>query len=268
VRDANARRNAQAPVLRPHAWRVARDELWSVLDRYLAPGASVAVVGAGNCDDLPLSRLARRADRVDLVDIDPVATRRAVRRAPRRLRAKLHALTEDVTAGGADRIVRDALEGRNAHCHGPPPEPLGAGNYDLVIGDLLYSQLLYPALLDCAVPRDVRERVLRDLGPRLTEAVVRRFHASTAGGLVVHLHDLAGWWHGIEQPLQPQRVLEMPTAAALRVPLALPLGCDPRKSLRVIGARILQTRLWRWPFCPGVDYLVCATVASASPEPA
>jgi hypothetical protein len=85
AREANARRNAQAPAHRPVLWRAARDQLWALLDPILASGATVAVVGAGNCDDLPLTRLGRRAHRVDLIDIDPTASKRAVRRAPREL---------------------------------------------------------------------------------------------------------------------------------------------------------------------------------------
>jgi hypothetical protein len=267
ARAANARRNAQAPAHRPDLWRTARDQLWALLDPLVASGATVAVVGAGNCDDLPLTRLARRVQRIDLIDIDPRATKRAVRRAPRELRARLRVIAEDVTAGVADRIVSAAVGGRRASCDDPPPAPIGRGNYDLVLGDLLYSQLLYPALLDSSVPASIRTQLLCRQGARLTMAVVRRLHASaTPEGPVVHLHDLAGWWHGNEQPAELERVLRMPTFLALKTPLVQPLGCDPRACLRTIRAPILATRLWRWPFCPGVDYLVCATVAR-SPAP-
>ena len=38
-----------------------------------------------------------------------------------------------------------------------------------------------------------------------------------------------------------------------------PIGTDPRPAL---AARIVETALWRWPFAAGVDYLVCASVAT------
>ena len=38
-----------------------------------------------------------------------------------------------------------------------------------------------------------------------------------------------------------------------------PIGTDPRPAL---AGRIVETALWRWPFAAGVDYLVCASVAT------
>ncbi|MGI8578977.1 MAG: hypothetical protein ACR2K9_00260, partial [Solirubrobacteraceae bacterium] len=72
-----------------------------MLDRHVPAGATVGVLGAGNGDDLPLRRLTRRAGRVDLIDLDPVALRRA-RRPALRPRGDVQALVSDVTAGAAD----------------------------------------------------------------------------------------------------------------------------------------------------------------------
>jgi hypothetical protein len=105
VEQANASRNAKAPVDRAVRWRGVRDVVWMMVEPVLARGARVAVVGAGNADDVPLARLAAVAMRVDLIDIDVVAARGAVRRLERGARRRVRALREDVTAGAADRIV-------------------------------------------------------------------------------------------------------------------------------------------------------------------
>ena len=76
---ANARRNANGGVRRMWRWRATRAAAWALLERHVAPGATVAVVGAGNGHDLPLRRLGRRAGRLDLIDLDP---RRAARHPP------------------------------------------------------------------------------------------------------------------------------------------------------------------------------------------
>lgn len=51
-----------------------RDALWQLLDPLLSPTARVAVLGAGNGDDLPLDRIAARARDVSLIDLDGAAT--------------------------------------------------------------------------------------------------------------------------------------------------------------------------------------------------
>lgn len=102
IRGAQTRRNGRAGSERPARWRCVRDRIWELLDDVVDPGATVAVVGAGNADDLPLTRLAARARRVDLVDIDGTALAGARRRAPRGLRRRLRRIEEDVTGGAAD----------------------------------------------------------------------------------------------------------------------------------------------------------------------
>ena len=122
-------------------------------------GASVAVCGAGNCDDLPLRRLVEHAGRVDLLDLDPASCRAAVRRVPRGERGRVRVLEVDASDGLADRIVASAGRGEPAL---PPPAadlervaaaPLGDPPYDVVVGDLLYSQLLFPGLRDLELGR-------------------------------------------------------------------------------------------------------------------
>ncbi|MEA2304709.1 MAG: hypothetical protein QOH43_1989 [Solirubrobacteraceae bacterium] len=228
-------------------------------------GARVAVVGAGNGDDLPLGALARRAARVDLVDLDAAAARRARRRlvAGRR---RVRVLGEDVTLGAADAVVARAL-GAAAPPRLPAPVPVGDGPYDVVVADAVLTQLLYPALLDTGLPGAAIDDVLLRDGQALTDAVVARLLASTApGGVVVLVHDALGWWEGHPQPFALGDVLAAaghgPDAALALVRRGRPpYGCDPHAALRRAGAELLATELWRWPFAAGVDYLVCGLVA-------
>jgi hypothetical protein len=261
VRAANARRNGRAASDRPLRWRHARAELWRVLDPLLASGARVAVVGAGNADDLPLTRLATRAAEVHLVDLDVAAPRRAIARERRELRRRVTALEQDVTGGAADRVAGDVVAGRPVRDDGVPREPIGTGGYDVVVADLLYTQLLFPALLDAGVVPERRTPALRRHGQHLTDAVVRRLHASAPGGHAVHVHDVAGWWPGHDQPLTPQQVLAAePGPAALVHRLGRPAGCDVGGSIRLTGDRVTSQRWWTWPFAPDTTYLVQALV--------
>jgi hypothetical protein len=243
-----------------------RAAAWALLDGVVAPGARVAVAGAGNGHDLPLVALARRAGRLDLIDVDPVALRATRRRTLALARTRpraVRALAQDVTGGAADAIV--------AAAPGPagpvavPAAPVGDGPYDVVVCDLLLSQLLYPALLARYLPGGQIDAVLLRDGQPLTDAVVARLHAAAPGGAVVLLHDVLGWWDGHPQPFALDDVLALahrdPAAAVARARGGdVPYGCDPWLATRRAGARVTATRLWRWPFAPGADYLVCALV--------
>jgi hypothetical protein len=271
VRAANSARNAQATGTRFARWRPARAATWAVLDPVVARGARVAVVGAGNGHDLPLGRLARRSGALDLLDVDP----RVVHRTARATRHRhVRPVVEDVTACAADAIVRAAAAGAAAEPGPLDPAtllepvrgPVGTGGYDVVIADLVLTQLLYPALRDAGLPGRAVKDALGRYGQALTDAVVARLVASAPGGTVVVLHDLLGWWARHEQPFALDDVLELaataPDAAlALAATGTTPMGCDPRLALERAGVRPGPPRFWRWPFAPGADYLVCATVA-------
>jgi hypothetical protein len=282
-RVANAARNAQAELGRRKRWAPAREALWDFIAPLLEDGARVAIVGAGNGDDLPLRRIAGRAGAVTLIDIDPEAARGARRHLARTGRREVEAIGHDVTAGAADAIVLAALgdasaseaadpatRHRTTSAGGQVPgtsDPLPGGPYDLVVGDLLYSQLLYPALLDLGVEAQVRDAVLGRHAPSLTEAVVRRLHASAP--LVVHIHDPLAWWDGHEQPPALGEILAAAESEGPDAALDLaarghgPHWSDPRAALPHLGLEPAATALWRWPFAAGVDYLACATLATA-----
>lgn len=268
ARAANTARNAQGTGRRAVRWRPARTALWQLLDRHVQPRDRVAVVGAGNGDTVPLRQLSQRAGRLDLIDLDQAALTRARRRLITR-RNVLNMIVEDVTFGRADAVT-------HATIHETPPPPTDwprpdiAGTYDVIITDLLLTQLLYPALSDADLPAAVIDQALQTHGQPLTDAVVAWLHASAPHGLVVHVHDLLGWWPGHPQPFTIDDIITLadrdPAAA---IDLAhtgnVPYGCDPRQSCAAIDATIIDTALWHWPFAPQVDYLICATVARTPP---
>jgi hypothetical protein len=261
---ANLRRNAGADPGRARRWRPARDALWEMLDDCVGDGARVGVVGAGNGDDVPLTRLAARCDSLELLDLDSGASRRAVRREAPPLRGRLNVARADVTDGAADRIVQAALDGAEPERPLAPESPLPGAPYDVLVGDLLYSQLLYPGLLDAGLAQDAIGDCLQRFGQPLTDSVVARLHASAPNGVVLHVHDPLAWWDGHEQPVTLDEILAAPDAEHALALAALghpPTGCEPRLSLAALGLEPRGTRLWQWPFQAGVDYLVCATLA-------
>jgi hypothetical protein len=278
---ANASRNAQAGRGRRRRWAPARGALWDFLAPVLDEGARVAVVGAGNCDDVPLRRLARRAGEVVLIDIDPCAAQGARARLGRADRRKVEVIGHDITGGAADSIaIAELRDGGDTSSAVDPPhpyrrsgrprseapiEPLPGAPYDLVIGDLFYSQLLYPALLDLGVDEDRIDDLIAAHAPSLTRAAVARLHASAP--LAVHVHDPLAWWDGHEQPVSLEEVLDLAERDGPEAALALadrgsgPSKSDPRAALADLGLSPAATALWRWPFTEGVDYLTCATFA-------
>ena len=216
-------------------WRGARAAAWALLERHVAPGAAVAVVGAGNGHDLPLRRLGHRAGRMDLIDVDE----RALQRTRRRLRlsgVRADAITEDVTHGAADAILRHVIAGQPMRPS--RAAPVGRPPYDVVIADQFLSQLLYPALSDSHLSPRAVAAALRTHGQLLTNAVVAGLAASAPGGLLVCIEDVLGWWAGREQPFtidevlaeaDPERALELVDRGKQA------RGCNGRTALAAAG---------------------------------
>ena len=227
-------------------------------------GATVAVVGAGNGHDLPLRRLGRRAGRLDLIDMDA----RALARTRRRLRlsgVRADAITQDVTHGTADMLVRHIVAGQALR---PPStaaasEPIGRPPYDVVIADQFLSQLLYPALSDSQLTSRAVDAAMRTHGQLLTNAVVAGLAASASGGLLICIEDVLGWWAGRDQPFTIDEILAADSDRALDLVQRSKQarGCNGRTALALTGAQVVGQAFWRWPFASGTDYLVCATVA-------
>ncbi|MDA0180614.1 hypothetical protein OJ997_09955 [Solirubrobacter phytolaccae] len=259
---ANARRNAAGGFGRLWRWRSTRAAAWALLDRHVPPGATVAVVGAGNGQDLPLRRLAHRAGRLDLIDLDE----HALSRTRRRLRlsgVRANTFTQDVTHGAADAVLRQILSGRPRGAT-PSGGRVGQPPYDVVIADQFLSQLLYPALSDSDLPTRAVNAALRTYGQSLTNAVVADLAAAAPGGVLILVEDVLGWWDGHPQPFTLDEVLALTDpdeALALVARGRTARGADGRIALTAARAQVVDRAFWRWPFTSGTDYLVCATVA-------
>lgn len=125
---ANSARNARAEVGRPPRGALAREAVWELVDPLLAPGARVAIVGAGNGDALPLERIADRAEEVALIDLDGRAIRTARRRQCRR---RIDIVEHDVTCGAADAIMAAAASSEVPDGPTLLEGPLAGAPYDL-----------------------------------------------------------------------------------------------------------------------------------------
>src|SRR4051812_27914734 len=230
---ANVVRNARAELDRHGRWTPARDALWAVLEPHAA--GRVAVVGAGNADTVPLRRLAERSAEVTLIDVDDRAATGARRRLPRALRRRVRVARCEVTGGAADAIVAGVVRPQL------PTGPLPGAPYDLVVGDLLYSQLLFPGLLDAGLPADQIQLKVAAHAAVLTRALVLRLHASAPAGTVVHVHDPIAWWDGHPQPVTLADVLQARDPLAVIARGRGPMESDPRRALADLGLPVGAT---------------------------
>lgn len=263
ARTANLTNNAMYQDQRLGRWASVRDSLWRLVDPLLHDGARVALVGGGSCDDVPLARILQRAAHVDLIDFDTTSTDRALGRVTTAERDRITVVEHDVTGGSADQVlraVRDELPLPDAL---PLPyDALGAGEYDLVVGDMLYTQLLHAGLIALEVFGERQRELMRRYDPPLVNALVQRIQASLApGGHAVHVHDLACWATGHDQPLTLEEVLEDPFWTWTK--LRRHDDCDPHLVLGRLGADVIESAWWGWPFEPNKQFLVRATVARA-----
>lgn len=261
--DANARNNAAHQDLRLERWAQVRDNLWRLVDPVLPEGGRVALVGAGSADDLPLVRIVERAGSVDIIDFDTSSTSRALARLTADQRDRVTVIEHDVTGGSADIVLRAVRDDDPLPDALPLPwDALGSGDYDLVVGDMLYTQLLHAGLIALGVFGDRQHEIMRRYDPHLTNALVHRIQASLVpGGHAVHVHDVACWAKDHEQPVTLAEVLEDPFWGFSR--LARHDNCDPHLALGRMGADIRDSAWWEWPFEPNKRFLVRATVARA-----
>lgn len=258
---ANQARNARAELDRHRRWEPARAACWAAIDPWLRAGGRVAIVGAGNGDDLPLQRLAMSASEVTLIDVDRHALLNARRSVTRPLRSRVRIEIDDVTHGIADAHATSLIEGRAPATPGPyEPVDLPGGPYDLVIGDLFYSQLIYPALVDAGISPPEASQRSAVIAAETVRVAVERMHRSCPDGVVAHLHDPAAWWPGHPQPLGLDDILAEADVARIAL-LDGPHAWDPRRAVVSLDIPIVSETVWRWPFSESVDYLVRCTIA-------
>jgi hypothetical protein len=154
------------------------------IERLIVPetrGGRICILGAGNCNDLDLPWLAQAYAEVHLVDIDPAALDRAVKKQGVNVdRVFFHAPVDltgvaDRSRGWAGRSVTDAeVDQATRSAAGELPE-IGGGDFDVVLSPCVLSQLL------CGV-RDLLGR-RHPAWPRLKEAIRAR-HLRTLVGML------------------------------------------------------------------------------------
>lgn len=174
----------------------------ALLDRALAvraphAPASVVVLGAGACTEIPLERLARAAERVVLVDLDAPGMERARQEVPASLRERVRVLVADISGGVSDALggrlraqpwpdlaklsaqaVLAAAAGALDRVPVPDPPPLaglGEGAWGVVVSSFVLTQLFSLPLLD------VRDQLALASSALAAPDADPRFHAAAQG---------------------------------------------------------------------------------------
>lgn len=120
-----------------------------ILSHHEKPGGRLCVLGAGNCFDLDLPRIAQCFDEVHLVDIDPVAVKKARERLPSEDAGKVHIHAPIDVSGANDKLEtwRDRKVSPDALIAFPEAAARAVGKrlpgpFDCVASTCLLSQLL------------------------------------------------------------------------------------------------------------------------------
>lgn len=262
ARTTNARNNADHQHLRYERWSEIRDHAWAFLEPVIARDATVLIVGAGNGDDLPLAHICDVASRVTLVDIDADAVTRARARLTDEQDARVSVVFADVTGGAADRVLATVNSWWRQTKILPPRDPLTPERHDVVIADMLYTQLLHPGLIALGLTRTQQTRAMQRYDAILRDALIARLHASAQpDGTVVHIHDVACWTTNHPQPVEFEDALANPDASWPK--LRRHDACDPLIAEQSHGAAPLDTAWWPWRFEPKTSYLVRACAVPA-----
>ena len=150
-----------------------------------APGQTLAVLGAGNCNDLDLPALAGRFRQIHLVDLDEEAVRRARDRQPAAVAAKLVLPAPLDLSGAFDRLA--AFKNKPATTAEQTRLPAASaqkvlqalpGPFDVVMSACLLSQLMH----SCYVALGLQHPQLHLVAAALAVAHLRSLAALLAPG--------------------------------------------------------------------------------------
>jgi hypothetical protein len=145
-----------------------------------APGETLAVLGAGNCNDLDLPALAARFREIHLVDLDEEAVARARARQPAEVAKKLVLHAPVDLSGAFDRLpgwkVKPATVAEQARLASSCVERVMAAlpeRHDVVLSACMLSQLMH----SCAVALGVKHPQLHLVACALAVAHLRSMAA-------------------------------------------------------------------------------------------
>jgi hypothetical protein len=150
-----------------------------------APGQTLAVLGAGNCNDLDLAALAARFREIHLVDLDEEAVRRACERQPPEVAARLVLHAPVDLSGAFDRLTafkkKPATVAEQAQLPAAGLQRIQAslpGQFDVVLSACMLSQLMH----SCYVALGIEHPQLHLLATALAVIHLRSLAALTAPG--------------------------------------------------------------------------------------
>jgi hypothetical protein len=236
------------------------------------PGQTLAVLGAGNCNDLELAALAARFREIHLVDLDEEAVHRARDRQPEQVRARLVIHAPVDLSGAFERLAafrsKPATLAEQASLPGAAVQRIlqaVLGPFDVVLSACMLSQLMH----SCYIALGLRHPQLHRMATSLAVAHLRSLAAMTApGGTALLVTDtissetyaLEELW-GDRPPLQlleeidrADRVLTGTGPSFLRKILR----DDPEVGPLVTAPRLVEP--WLWRFTDEMTFLVYALV--------
>ena len=237
-----------------------------------APGQTLAVLGAGNCNDLDLPALAARFREIHLVDLDEEALRRARERQPEAVAAKLVLHAPVDLSGAFDKLAafkdRPATAAEQARLPAESTRKVLAalpGPFDVVLSACMLSQLMH----SCYVALGLQHPQLHLMAAALAVSHLRSLAAMIAPGgtgLLVtdtissETYALEELW-GDQPPLalleevdRANRVLTGTAPSFLRKILRE----DPEVAPLVSPGRLIEP--WLWRFTDEITFLVYALV--------
>ena len=198
----------------------------------------VAILGAGNCNDLDLVQLASECGEIHLFDLDQEAMEDALLRQGVSERANIH--------------LRDDLDLSGLSDSAPGTARIPAPDFDLVVSTCVVSQLL-ETVSRVLPPGSHRDRIMlqvRDAHVRLMTGLM------DAGGTGIVVTDMAEADSDPDSPAPPEPV----SARELARKGSCFLGLDPKGIQQALGAvrDLQQSEPWTWQLDPVRRYLVQA----------
>lgn len=198
----------------------------------------VAILGAGNCNDLDLVQLASECGEIHLFDLDREAMEDALLRQGVSEKHKFH--------------LRDDLDLSGLSDSAPGTARITAPDFDLVVSTCVVSQLLETVsrVLPPGLHRDRIMLQVRDAHIRLMTGLM------APGGTGIVVTDMAEADSDLDSSAPP----EPASATELARKGSYFLGLDPKGIQQALGAvrNLQQSEPWTWQLDPVRRYLVQA----------
>ncbi|HSZ80737.1 MAG TPA: hypothetical protein VLA14_00565 [Polyangia bacterium] len=265
--DIHVDNNAQSA----GAWDLYADHRQKLTELVAAhgPRRRVAILGAGNCNDLDLAALAKSFEEVHLADLDPAALVRALRRQTTRTRRRLFTHAGHDLSGLVTRLPRWRRRAPDLETLARAAPAAAAqvvaqlpGPFDVVVSDCFLSQIawtcfralgegpLLEAVLDVAVAAHLRTLVAltRPGGRCLLVTDVVSSESQPLERLLPHADPGA-----VLRDLDRRSELFSGTSPSLAHVM---LTADPDLAREVEDVSVISP--WLWDVSPRRKVLVCA----------